>query len=433
MAGLMTLGVLVVLPSATDAQGGTADCQPSGGRGGDCLYFDDGPGGPGELPVSDGDLNCTVFGTEGDDVLRGTPERDFICGLGGDDVIFGFGGDDRIDGGDGDDRIYGGPGDDSLVAGQGTDVVYGGDGDDEIQGNLQFRDNGGSRDAGSDRLVGGPGDDVIAGGYFVGQGFFAGGGGEDGSVLVGGPGVDRMYGTDGDDRMYLGGGGGIAYGYNGDDVLVGAKPGPKLVTSSYCSPDTGFYERPFLPAVNVLNGGNGNDRLLSGGGASCLVAARGNDVIYGSDDGDVITLGGTGGIPDASGQRTTGGLLTDANRVYAKQGDDYVFGSYGSDTVYTNGGDDLFYGDADFNDPQIEVGDDRVELGTGNDFAEGSNGNDFFAGGEGEDYISGGQGDDRLWPGPDPDFSFLDGQEGSDVCGVGLETTVDNCEVIYRR
>lgn len=64
---------------------------------------------------------CTVPGTHGDDVLRGTASRDRICGLGGDDTIRGLGGDDVIFGHGGRDVIDGGAGADIVVGNGGRD------------------------------------------------------------------------------------------------------------------------------------------------------------------------------------------------------------------------------------------------------------------------------------------------------------------------
>jgi len=64
---------------------------------------------------------CSILGTDGDDVLTGSPFDDIICG---------FGGNDRIDGGDGNDVLFGGEGDDELVGGAGNDCLIGGPGDD---------------------------------------------------------------------------------------------------------------------------------------------------------------------------------------------------------------------------------------------------------------------------------------------------------------
>lgn len=69
--------------------------------------------------------DCTIVGTEGNDVLVGTT---------GDDVICGFGGDDQIEAGAGDDIIFGGDGNDVLVGGWGWDTLDGGGGDDSLSG-----------------------------------------------------------------------------------------------------------------------------------------------------------------------------------------------------------------------------------------------------------------------------------------------------------
>ncbi len=52
-------------------------------------------------------VRCTIAGTQGPDLLRGTGRGDVICGLGGNDTI---------------------------LAGRGNDVVYGGPGADVING-----------------------------------------------------------------------------------------------------------------------------------------------------------------------------------------------------------------------------------------------------------------------------------------------------------
>ena len=65
--------------------------------------------------------DCTIVGTDGPDVLKGTKRDDVICGLAGDDTINGRGGDDILRGGQGNDTILGGPGDDLLRGGRGAD------------------------------------------------------------------------------------------------------------------------------------------------------------------------------------------------------------------------------------------------------------------------------------------------------------------------
>src|SRR6187401_222371 len=97
--------------------------------------------------------NCTIEGTENDDRLRGTAERDVICGMQGDDVIKARGANDIVYGGAGKDRIRGGPGRDYLVGEDGNDRLVGGAGGDDMVGQL-----------GNDRLGGGGWTDFMAGG-----------------------------------------------------------------------------------------------------------------------------------------------------------------------------------------------------------------------------------------------------------------------------
>ena len=48
------------------------------------------------LPAGVASAGCTIIGTPGQDMLRGTPKRrDVICGLAGNDVIKGLGGNDQ--------------------------------------------------------------------------------------------------------------------------------------------------------------------------------------------------------------------------------------------------------------------------------------------------------------------------------------------------
>ncbi|HUF76948.1 MAG TPA: calcium-binding protein, partial [Longimicrobiales bacterium] len=98
-------------------------------------------------------LRCTIVGTPGPDVLRGTSRRDVLCGLGGDDVLLGLGAGDVLLGGDGNDRLVGGAGPDRLFGGCGNDLLLGGPGNDlldDSEGRNVFR--GGP---GSDRCRGG--------------------------------------------------------------------------------------------------------------------------------------------------------------------------------------------------------------------------------------------------------------------------------------
>ncbi|MCP3994019.1 MAG: hypothetical protein GY722_03000 [bacterium] len=131
--------------------------------------------------------DCTIIGTEGNDVLEGTA---------GDDVICGLGGDDRIDAGDGNDIVLAGDGDDYVEAGLGVDIVFGGSGSDELFGN---EDN--------DEVFGEGGDDVL-------------GGGKGDDVLHGGDGADLIEGKTGNDVLRGGDSEDTAKGGGGHDLCM---------------------------------------------------------------------------------------------------------------------------------------------------------------------------------------------------------------------
>jgi hypothetical protein len=85
------------------------------------------------LPPPEG----AIVGTNGPDILNGTPFGDTIFGLGGPDIINGGGGNDLICGGAGSDLITGGAGDDVLDVKDrvsGNDSVNGGAGNDVCTG-----------------------------------------------------------------------------------------------------------------------------------------------------------------------------------------------------------------------------------------------------------------------------------------------------------
>jgi Ca2+-binding RTX toxin-like protein len=76
------------------------------------------------VPRSD----CTIKGTNGNDVLIGTNRADVICGFGGNDTIDGRRGADTLSGGADNDAIEGGPGADDLFGGNDDDALDAKDG-----------------------------------------------------------------------------------------------------------------------------------------------------------------------------------------------------------------------------------------------------------------------------------------------------------------
>jgi hypothetical protein len=89
-------------------------------------------------------LNCTLVGTTGDDVLHASRKGDVVCAFGGDDVVYGSPrrdviqagpGNDSVRGGRGSDVLRGASGEDLVEGGKGNDVLFGGRGSDALFGN----------------------------------------------------------------------------------------------------------------------------------------------------------------------------------------------------------------------------------------------------------------------------------------------------------
>ena len=213
-----------------------------------------------DLPRCHG-REAEIVGTDGNDVLQGTPERDVIWGGNGDDLIYGSLGNDLICGGAGADQIHGGRGNDEVDGGAGAgDQVNGDLGDDKIVGGA----------GGNDEVAGDLGIDVVNGGA----------GDED--LVHGDYGYDRMSGGagKGDIASFAtaragGKGSGVwaslrthrAYG-DGHDKLFGFE---SLEGSAFR--DTLFG----TPQGNVINGGPGDDHLVGGGGPDSLDGGQGSD------------------------------------------------------------------------------------------------------------------------------------------------------------
>lgn len=99
-----------------------------------------------------------IFGSDGDDVLRGDfNNRNAQVGVGDDDTIFGEGGNDRIGGKGGNDTLYGGAGDDQIWGDDGDDILRGGLGNDTLTGD----DRSGGQGSDTFVLAAGEGTDTI--------------------------------------------------------------------------------------------------------------------------------------------------------------------------------------------------------------------------------------------------------------------------------
>ena len=210
-----------------------------------------------------------IHGTRGPDVIAGGRGQNKILGGGGNDIICGGFGRDRIVGGRGKDTLDGKKGDDIVSGGRGSDEVDGGAGRDRVRG-----------DSGNDVVRGSPGRDDVEGG--LGDDDVDGGqGGFD--TVAGGIGRDRIDGGPGahDIANYRSAGGPIEVDLaNGrvqgaeDEWLVGVEDvvggsGDDLLATSEAS-------------ANRVEGGPGDDRLLSTHPEDEAFGGPGSDECFGS-------------------------------------------------------------------------------------------------------------------------------------------------------
>ena len=174
-------------------------------------------------------------GTNGPDVIYGTPGNDVIDAGNGKDFVCGLGGNDTIIGGNGKDQLLGGLGNDTISGGEGNDEILGGD----------FSEGGGpfGPTDGNDTLDGGAGNDFITGQR--GTDTVNGGVGDD--ELFGGPGNDTVSGGDGDDFLAGLFGSDTLNGGAGDDTINGDIFG-----------EEGFAEDPNAN-TDTCDGGDGFD------------------------------------------------------------------------------------------------------------------------------------------------------------------------------
>lgn len=100
-----------------------------------------------------------------------------------------------------------------------------------------------------------------------------------------------------------------------------------------------------------------------------VVAGAGDDVIFGSPEGDVL-IGGAGDDTISGGKGN--------DRIFANAGGDHVMGEVGKDLIF---GQD---------------GNDNLDGGPGVDSVYGLAGDDAVAGGKDDDFLNGGSGNDTL-------------------------------------
>ncbi|HEV7322894.1 MAG TPA: cadherin-like domain-containing protein [Ensifer sp.] len=400
-----------------------------------------------------------IRGTEGNDVMLGTPQPDIIAALGGDDIVYGresddviLGGlgDDTLIGGAGDDTLYGEAGNDRLYGGRGNDVLFGGTGDDHLYG-----------EEGNDILIGEAGDDFLFGGAGDDRLF-----GEEGrDVLEGDAGNDLLDGGAGSDRLTGGSGQDTVLGGAGDDTIVtgpsaeearstaapasdgndhysGGEGTDTLDASTTTSAITVDLEAgtasgaeigsDTIDSIENVIAGSGNDHLNGNAADNTLIGNDGDDVITGNGGNDTI-IGGNGNdvVDGGSGNDTILVVAFDRKSDAANDGNDVYSGGDGVDTLDLSALVQAVLADMEAGIAQgEEIGEDRIEGfeiivgGRGSDRISGSRGDDMLFGGLGDDRLRGRDGDDVLVGGAGDDE--LKGEDGADTFVVVLVPGADD-------
>lgn len=272
--------------------------------------------------------HVTIRTHGGNDVIEVAPDMQVnftLDGGDGNDVIAGGAGADTIDGGAGDDRIVGGLGSDTVSGGTGNDRI--GESSGLLDFDLLTRGIAPRSGGGNDRIDGGDGDDRVDSGS--GDDTIQGGAGVD--TIAAGDGEDSIAGGDGNDRIQAGAGNDTVDGGLGNDYIDGFTGHDRLAGGD---------------GDDTVYGGDGNDVVDGGAGKDYLDGYLGDDVISGGDGDDVVSGG--------QGEDT---LLGDAGNdvVYTGAGRDFVGDFDGTNTIYYQGEDGLAVNDATRNNAKTMV------------------------------------------------------------------------------
>ena len=234
-------------------------------------------------------------------------------------------------------------------------------------------------------------------------------------------------GGKGNDAIITGAGMDIVRGGSGDDGISGGGAGDTLFGGI---------------GADIIGGGDGDDNIMGEVGNDLLQGGTGADSIDGGDDDDTILgeagadnlLGGSGNdnidggadndtIDGGAGNDTIVGM-DGSDNVVGNSGDDRINGNGGSDTLAGGIGADIVLGDGGADIVTGDAGDDFLRGGSGADRVDGGTGNDDIGGDLGFDNLFGGIGNDAINGGGNNDI--IDGGAGTDQLtgGLGADTFV---------
>jgi len=318
------------------------------------------------------------------------PDEDYVRAFrGGDDVIEQTGaGRIWAHGGAGNDVMVGGegPGTNRLSLSLRQDMLNGGAGDDRIYGETRIS-LGDAIEAGRT--------EAASSNTFEGD-FLAGNAGDD--LLIAGTDRDLLAGGGGKDIMVARAGDDVVLGdadYSAADVRDLGYAGwgwagmywietgtPEDFVLSVHNVHPGAVDDPADSDADTIYAGNGDDLVLAGGGDDVAYGEAGDDRLWGEGGADFLQGG--------AGNDVLVGEATSA--PVAQQGSDFLDGGDGNDKLLGGGASDALYGGAG-ND---EISGDSADQNAGDDYISGEAGDDLLVGAGGADEIHGGTGDDII-------------------------------------
>ncbi len=181
------------------------------------------------------------------------------------------------------------------------------------------------------------------------------------------------------------------------------------------------------PALDMLDGGAGNDTLRGGSDDNILIGGDGNDVVRGQGGDDWVIAGagndsyhGGRGFDVLDMSNATGAVTVDLRGGTATgMGNDSAVGFEG---LVGSDFDDSLIGNSVNSWIDGGAGDDTISGRRGRDTLEGGDGNDKINGGRGFDLIYDGQGDDHVNAGRGNDTVIAGGGANRYDGGRGYDT-----------
>lgn len=340
-----------------------------GGTGGTYRVLVEGPvtPGPGCSAVASNIAACPDTGVTAYDVRLGDGDDSYtnLTSLSG--VVEAGDGADSLVGGNGDETFNGQNGDDSMLGGAGADAFNGGAGSDTVSYTDQYF-LAISATIGAAGTNGAPGE-----GDSISSDIENLRGGRAGSVLTGNDTANALEG------VVPTSGTNVFYGFGGDDTLWSGVTG-------------GAY----------LDGGDGNDTLISTGSDNTLVGGAGDDIFAPGNDAS------------SSRDAVEGGTGTDLVRYSTRSASvtiDLPAGVGGEidENDSLSGVENATTGDGD----DVLIGDER------DNYLMGLRGADVFTGGAGGDELDGGAGANAV-------FHATDGAVDVLTCGTGVPDLNDS-------